>query len=80
MASTLYILRKQPSAISPTLFQPGEADMEVVFIERVPLIPPFFENGSFVSNKKVAVESSVPTITYDDLIMKIFSFEHIVVL
>jgi hypothetical protein len=80
MASTLYILRKQPSAISPTLFQLGEADMEVVFIERVPLISPAFENGSFVSDKKVAGGSSVPTITYDDLIMKIFSFDHIVVL
>jgi hypothetical protein len=54
--------------------------MEVVFLERVPLIPPSFGNGSFVSEKKVAGGSSVPTISYDDLVMKIFSFDHIVVL
>jgi hypothetical protein len=80
MTSTLYILRKQPGAISPTLFQPGEADMEVVFIERVPPIPPSLGNGSVVSEKKVAEGSAVPSITYDDLVMKIFSFDHIVVL
>lgn len=80
MTSTLYILRQQPDMISSALFQQGEADTEVVFIEQALTMPTSVINGSIVSGEKVVGGSSIPTITYDDLVMKIFSFDHIVVL
>lgn len=80
MPSTLYILRKQPDAISPTLFQPGDSNIEVVFVEQVPPMASSFGNGSFVSDKKVAGGSTIPVISYDDLVMKIFSCDHTIVL
>jgi hypothetical protein len=80
MTSTLYILRQQPNVISLALFQQDEADMEAVFIEQALPIPSFGIKGSIVSDEKVAGGGSVPTMTYDDLVKKIFSFDHTVVL
>jgi hypothetical protein len=81
MTSTLYILRQQPDVISPALFQQGEADTEAVFIEQALTMPSSVMDGSIVSEKEVVgVVGSIPTITYDDLVMKIFSFDRTIVL
>ena len=80
MGITLYILRQQPGVISPALFRQGEADTEVVLIEGVAIMSSSLINGSLVPNEKVTEGDSIPISTYDDLIMKIFSFDHTVVL
>jgi hypothetical protein len=73
MSSTLYLLRQKPEQISPSLFQVGEADIDIVFLEeRSSVIPS--------SIKEMVVSGSRPTLTYDDLVHKIFSSDHVVVL
>ena len=79
MGTTLYLLRQQPERIPSSLFHVNDADIDVVFVEQASIVP------SSVKGVVVAAEGMVgglshPTITYDDLIEKIFSSEHIVVL
>ena len=73
MSSTLYLLRQKPEQISPSLFQVSEADIDIVFLEEGSSVIPS-------SIKEVVVSGSRPTLTYDDLVHKIFSSDHVVVL
>ena len=73
MSSTLYLLRQKPEQISPSLFQRGETDIDIVFLEEGSSVIPS-------SIKEVVVSGSRPTLTYDDLVHKIFSSDHVVVL
>ena len=73
MSSTLYLLRQKPEQISPSLFQVSEADIDIVFLEEGSSVIPS-------SIKEMVVSGSRPTLTYDDLVHKIFSSDHVVVL
>ena len=80
MSATLYLLRQQPDLISPSLFRASDTDMDIVFIEHAALIAPSSVKGVVVTVKGMAVSGSRPTLTYDNLVEKIFSSEHIVVI
>ena len=80
MSATLYLLRQQPDLISPSLFRASDIDMDIVFIENAASIAPSSVKGVVVTAKGTAVSGSRPTLTYDDLVEKIFSSEHIVVI
>jgi hypothetical protein len=79
MGMTLYILRQQPAGISSSLFHPGDADMDILFVEQAISTAPSSVKGVAVTVEKDVVGSSSPTITYDDLIERIFSSEHVIV-
>jgi len=79
MSTTLYLLRQHPDRISSSLFQSSDADMDIVFVEQAASIAPSSVQGVVVATEGMAVGFSCPTMTYDDLIEKIFSSEHIIV-
>jgi len=80
MSATLYLLRQQPDRISPSLFQSGDTDMDIVFIERAAaMIPPSIK-GAVVGGERIERVGSHETLTYDDLVEKIFSSDRIIVL
>ena len=79
MSTALYLLRQHPDLISSSLFRASDTDMDIVFIEQASSILPSSVNGAVVVTGGMAVELSRPTMTYDDLIEKIFSSEHIIV-
>jgi hypothetical protein len=80
MSSTLYLLRQKPEQISPSLFQASDADIDIIFIEEALSMIPSSIKGSIVNVEGMTVSGSRPTLTYDDLVCKIFSSDHIVVL
>jgi hypothetical protein len=80
LSSTLYLLRQKPEQISPSLFQASDADIEIIFIEEASSMIPSSIKGSVVNTEGMTVSGSRPTLTYDDLVCKIFSSDHIVVL
>jgi hypothetical protein len=79
MSTTLYLLRQHPDRISSSLFQSSDADMDIVFVEQAASISPSSVPGVVVAPEGMAVSLSYPTMTYDDLIEKIFSAEHSIV-
>ena len=79
MGTTLYIIRQDPDRISSSLFRASDADMEVVFIEQAVSLAPSSVKGVVVDDEGMAVGRSHPTMTYDDLVEKIFTSEHIIV-
>jgi hypothetical protein len=80
LSSTLYLLRQKPEQIFPSLFQASDADIEIIFIEEASSMIPSSIKGSVVNTEGMTVSGSRPTLTYDDLVCKIFSSDHIVVL
>ena len=80
MGTTLYVLRQHPDHISSSLFRASDTDMDIVFVEQVSSIVPSSVKGIAIAAEGIAVEFSHPTMTYDDLIEKVFSSEHIVVI
>jgi len=80
MSATLYLLRRQPDSISPSLFRPSETDMDVVFIEKAAGMHHPSVKGSVVAVEGESVVVSHPTLTYDELVDKIFSSERVIVL
>jgi hypothetical protein len=80
MTSTLYLLRQKPEQISPSLFQASEADIDIIFIEEASSTIPSSIKGTVVTAEGMTVSGSRQTLTYDDLVDKIFSSDHIVVL
>jgi hypothetical protein len=79
MGTTLYVLRQHPDRISSSLFQASDTDIDIVFVEQASSIVPSSVKGIVVATEGMAVELSHPTMTYDDLIDKIFSSERIIV-
>ena len=65
MSTTLYLLRRQPESISPSLLQVSDTDKDVVLVEH--LVP------KTSSGKEVVV-------TFDNLIERIFSSAHVIVI
>jgi len=80
VSATLYLLRQQPDRISPSLFRESDADMDIVFVEHGTLTTPSSVKGTTVSSEGVMVSDSHQTLRYDDLVDKIFSSEHIIVI
>jgi hypothetical protein len=82
MNATLYLLRQQPDHISSTLFRASDVDIDIVFVEQA--IPKAsassFVGGTVVTGERIANGSSREALTYDDLVEKIFSSEHVIVL
>jgi hypothetical protein len=76
---TLYILRQSPDRVSSAIFRASDSDTDLVFIEQAALMVPSSVKGLVVATEGVAVEPLHPTVTYDDLIGKVFSSEHIIV-
>ena len=79
MSTTLYLLRQHPDHISSSLFRASDTDMDIVFFEQATSIVSSSVKGVVVATEEMAVGFSHPSMTYDDLIEKIFSFEHIIV-
>jgi hypothetical protein len=79
MIDTLYLLREHPDRISSSLFRASDTGMDIVFIEQPSSSLPSSVKGSLVATKGVPVEFTHPTMTYDELVEKIFSVEHIIV-
>ena len=80
MGTTLYLLRQQPDLISSSLFRASDTDMEIVFVEKAASITLSSVKGVAVAAEGMGVGLAHPTMTYDDLVEKIFASEHIVVL
>jgi hypothetical protein len=80
MSATLYLLRQRPDRISPSLFLESDADMDIVFVEHATLRTLSPMKGATVSNEGRTVSDSRQTLTYEDLVEKIFSSEHIIIL
>ena len=80
MSSTLYLIRQRPEQISPALFQSSEVDIDIVFIEEASFMIPSSIKGAVVATEGISVGGSRSTLTYDDLVNKIFSSDHIIVL
>lgn len=79
MGTTLYLLRQHPDLISSSLFRASDVDMDIVFIEQASSVVPSSVKGVVVATEGIAVSLSHPTITYDNLIDKIFTSEHVIV-
>ena len=80
MSATLYLLRQQPDLISPSLFRASDADIDIVFVGHAASIAPSSVKGVVVIAEGMAAGGSHSTLTYDDLVEKIFSSEHVMVL
>jgi hypothetical protein len=80
MSATLYLLRQELDQISPSLFRESDADMDIVFVEHTTLTTLSSVKGATVSNEGMMVSDSRQTLRYEDLVEKIFSSEHIIVL
>lgn len=80
MGATLYILRQQHDRISPSLFHMSDTDVDFVLMEQVTSLTPCGADGVKVSGDGAVACSSNSILTYDDLIEKIFSSQHVVVL
>jgi hypothetical protein len=80
MGMTLYLLRQHPDYVSPALFRAGDADTDVVFIERAVSMLPSSVKETMTAIEGAVVGLSCPMITYDDLVEKIFSSEQVIVL
>ena len=76
---TLYLLRQHPDHISSSLFRASDTDMDIVFIEQASSIVSSSVKGVVVVTEGMTGGLSHPTMTYDDLVGKIFSSEHIIV-
>jgi hypothetical protein len=80
MGTTLYLIRQDPDRISSSLFRASDTDIDIVFVEQAASTLPSSVKGVVVGAEEIAVSLSHPTMTYDDLIEKIFSSEHIIVI
>jgi len=79
MGKTLYLLRQHPDSISSSLFRANDTEMDIFFIDQASSIIPSSVKGVAVATEGLGVGISDSPMTYDDLIGKIFSSEHIIV-
>ena len=80
MSTTLYLLRRPLHHISPSLFRANEADTSVVLLEQAASVSPSFGEGDAVIGEGVEVTKSGRTLTYEDLVERVFSSEHVIVI
>jgi hypothetical protein len=79
MGTTLYVLRRSPDRIPSSIFRSSDLNMDIVFLEPAASLVPSAVNGLVIESELAVVEGSHSTIIFDDLIDKIFSSEHIIV-
>ena len=79
MGTTLYILRQQPDHISPSVFQMSDTNIDVIFMEQGTSLTASDVEGVAVGEVGAMDGGSRRTLTYDDLIERIFSSERVVV-
>jgi hypothetical protein len=77
MSSTLYLLRQQPNSISSSLFRASDADVDVILLKNATSMISFSVEGT---GNGLEAGNSDSAFTYDDLVEKIFSSEHVIVL
>ena len=80
MSATLYLLRQQAEQVSPSLFVATDPEKEVVFLEHLGSGTSFPLEGVFRKSEKALVRDSSQQLTYDDLVEKIFSSTHVIVI
>ena len=80
MGVTLYILRQQHDHISRSLFNMSDPHIDVVFMEQSTSLTHLGAEGVMVGGGSITARTSCQALTYDDLVEKIFSSEHVVVL
>jgi hypothetical protein len=80
MGTTLYLIRQDLDRVSSSLFQVSDVDIDIVFVEQASSQIPSSVKGFVVGAEGIVVGRSHPTMTYDDLIGKIFSSEHVIVI
>ena len=79
MGTTLYILRQQPDHLSPSVFQMNDTNIDVIFMEQGISHSPSGIEEVAVGEGGVMGSGLRRTLTYDDLIEKIFSSERVIV-
>jgi hypothetical protein len=80
MGTTLYLIRQDPDRISSSLFRASDAGIDIVFIEKAISTAPSSVKGVVVPVKEQVGGCLPSTMTYDDLVGKIFSSEHVIVI
>jgi hypothetical protein len=77
MKKTLYLLRKSPDRIDPAVFHPSESQGDVVLLEESGgrIFP--YAGGAVFS---LMDDSADHALTYDELVKKIFEYDHTVVI
>lgn len=77
MKKTLYLLRKPPDRIDPAVFHPSESQGDVVLLEESGgrMFP--YAGGAVFSLRYDGVNYAL---TYDELVKKIFEYDHTVVI
>lgn len=80
MGTTLYLIRQDLDRVSSSLFRASDIDMDIVFIEESTSIASSSVKGVVFAAKGRVVGCLPPTMTYDDLVGKIFSSEHVIVI
>jgi hypothetical protein len=80
MGTTLYLLRQPQDHISSALFHDEDEEIEIIFLEKAISKASSSVKGVVVDAKGVAVGCLPPMMTYDDLVGKIFSSEHVIVI
>ena len=79
MSTTLYVLRQSPNGIPSSIFRSSDRHMDIVFVEQAASIVPSSVKGFVIASEGVTVGGSHPMMTFDDLIEKIFSSDHIII-
>jgi hypothetical protein len=79
MGTTLYVVRRSPDRIPSSIFQSNDLDMDIVFVEQEASMAPSAVKGFVMVSEGVTVGGSHPMMTFDDLIEKIFSSDHIII-
>jgi hypothetical protein len=80
MGTTLYLIRQDLDRVSSSLFRVSDVDIDIVFVEQASSQIPSSVKGFVVGAEEIVIGRSHPTMTYDDLIEKIFSSEHVIVI
>lgn len=79
MDKILYLLRRHPDRISSSLFRATDGEMDVVLIEEAASSLSSIKGKVFLL-KESSIGDSRSTWTYDELVEKIFSTEHVIVI
>lgn len=79
MGTTLYLLRQHPDHISSSIFQASDEGMDIVFIEQAAAVAPPSMKGLLVAGDGMVGGLAHMKMTYEELVEKIFSSEHVII-
>jgi hypothetical protein len=80
MSATLYLLRQQLEYISPSLFLVSDTEKDFVFVEHLVSTTPSSMKEVVMKPERMGSPNSPQAVTYDDLVEKIFSSAHVIVI